>query len=95
MILSDTEYNIGISVSVVSEKTEQEWEALPYDYYCVDENGDIYDLDNVDEEARGLCIHEFRNGSIIDHQEDGKWNVQLKLITRRFVSSVDLRRLRY
>lgn len=72
-VISDhSQYGISTDVSIVTDEIEQELEKLPYDYFCIDENGDIHDLNNIDEEARALCIHEYRDGKVIDHQKDGK-----------------------
>lgn len=71
-ITNKTEYGMSTDVSIITENTEQEWEELLYDYYSIDENGDIYDLNNIDEEARAICIHEYTDGKVVDHQKDGK-----------------------
>lgn len=67
---NNTKHAISTNISLVYGEIEKE--VLPYDYYCIDENGRIYDLNNVDKEAKAICIHEYVDGNVIDHQEDGR-----------------------
>lgn len=68
----ETGYMMSTNISLVAGDVEQKVEVLPYDYYCIDDNGGIHDLSNVDKDARAICIHEFISGTAIEHQDDGK-----------------------
>ncbi len=72
LLYDGTGYVKSTNISVMAGEAELEMEVLPYDYYYVDGNSRIHDLSNVDKDARAICIHEFINGTVVEHQEDGQ-----------------------
>lgn len=69
-ILNDSEYEINEEFSFMTE--EMEAEVLPYDFFFEDEEGNVYDANDVQEDSRALCSHDFCvQGTSTTHNKDG------------------------
>ena len=68
--LFEPEYS---SIMQISEKIEEmEAEVLPYDFFFEDEEGNVYDANDVQEDSRALCSHDFCvQGTSTTHNKDG------------------------
>lgn len=54
-------------------------ETLPYDHFFVDDDGNIYNLDDTNSNEKASCVHDFSiHGICSDHNRDGKGGCTVK-----------------
>lgn len=70
-IYNDTGYDFDADADF-SFETAEECTNLPSDYFFIDDNGKIYDLNKIEKNSRNLCIHDFSvHGTLNQHKKDG------------------------
>lgn len=69
---NDFGYDFDADIDFIMEIAE-DYKDLPSDYFFVDDNGEIYDIANLNKNDRSICFHDFSvSGTLSTHQKDGK-----------------------
>lgn len=72
-IVNNIEYTMNDNTIIAMEKMESQGEEkLISDYFCIDENGNIYDLISGDSDSRKICIHSYVSGTFYIHELNDK-----------------------
>lgn len=71
-IFNDTGYDFNADMDFTIQ-TIEEYTNLPSDYFFIDDNGKIYNINSFSKDDRSICFHDFSiSGTLNVHQKDGK-----------------------
>lgn len=70
-IYVDRDFEKGEELIVFEGALERKWQELPSNYFFINENEDIYDLNDANEGARAGCKHQYVSGTMVTHNKSG------------------------
>ncbi len=78
VFVDNERYKNREEITITIGTLEQKQEVLSYDYFFVDKNGNVYDMNRGNESSKAICAHRYVEGIVTKHIPDGQGGCTFK-----------------